>query len=268
MRVYFRRDAKRRPHPIPLPAYRQKGEGFTLIELLIVIGIVALLVGILLPTLSNARESSKAVTCLSNLRQIVSAASAYVTANEGRYPVAQWTSTEGGRVVSYAWDLTTITDPGQPARVVPGLIWGGGDLARVQQCPSYEGRSNTSADPYTGYNYNTSYIGHGQGESIEAPARASTVRKPAETAIFGDGQYSAGANKYMRAPLANPADVDFHSRFAGTQGFRHKGRTNVAFCDGHAEALSQRFTDNADGAASVAPGTGFLSADNSLYDLQ
>jgi prepilin-type processing-associated H-X9-DG protein/prepilin-type N-terminal cleavage/methylation domain-containing protein len=269
VRVHFCGRSQRHPHPSPLPEYRERGQGFTLIELLVVVGIIALLLGILLPTFSNARESSRAVNCLSNLRQIVAAANAYVVTNEGRYPIAQWTSTEGGRVLSYAWDLTTITEAGQPPRVVPGLIWGGGaDVARVQQCPSYDGRSNAQADQFTGYNYNTSYIGHGQGESIEAPARASAVRKPAETAIFGDGQYAAGANKYMRAPFPSPGDAAFNSRFAGTQSFRHKGRTNVAFCDGHAEAMSQCFTDNADGAANVARGTGFLSADNSIYDLQ
>src|SRR4051812_35165383 len=68
---------------------------FTLIELLVVIGIIALLVGILLPTLSSARESSKAVNCLSNLRQIVLAAQAYAAEGDGRYPIAHCSVTEG-----------------------------------------------------------------------------------------------------------------------------------------------------------------------------
>jgi len=34
----------------------------------------------------------------------------------------------------------------------------------------------------------------------------------------------------------------FSARWAGTQGFRHRGQTNVAFCDGHAESLGTRYT--------------------------
>lgn len=83
--------------------------------------------------------------------------------------------------------------------------------------------------------------------------------------MFGDGEYSGGANKFMRAPWPNPGDATFSGRWAGTQGFRHLGRTNVAFCDGHAESLADRFVDNQDGAENVAPGTDFLAKDDRLY---
>jgi prepilin-type processing-associated H-X9-DG protein len=252
---------------------------FTLVELLVVIGIIALLIAILLPALSRARETAKRVVCLSNLHQMVIAANAYVAESRGYYPVAQYSvpNRSGGGGCAYAWDFTTISSPGTPKQVVPGLLWGGhGANVKIQQCPSFDGSSNSGTDPYTGYNYNTSYIGHGQGEygpqdahGIVPPAKAVQITNPARTAIFGDGQYSSGADKFMRAPWPNPNDQEMATgiRTAGTQGFRHLGQTNVVFCDGHADSLRQRCTrcEETDVGIHAAPGCGFLSLDNSLY---
>lgn len=61
--------------------------GFTLVELLVVIGIIAVLIALLLPTLSKAREQANRTACLSNLRQLSIAAIQYAHNYKGQFPI-------------------------------------------------------------------------------------------------------------------------------------------------------------------------------------
>lgn len=253
-------------------------KAFTLIELLVVIAIIALLMAVLMPALAKAREQGKGILCLNNLRQMVIVAKVYASENNEYFPPAYSYDPDpmDTLAINPSWDFTTTKDWTTLEMLVePGLLWAGQMSEKVQQCPSYKGESNTLADPYTGYNYNTSYIGHGAGETVRKSARTTNVKNSAGCAIFGDGQYSGGANKYMRSPFKSEIDM-FSARAAGTQGWRHSSKTAVAWVDGHVSLQREMYTDtessqkaeiekyNAEAKCKI----GFLSPDNRAYDLK
>src|SRR5262245_30581589 len=88
----------------------RREDAFTLVELLVVIGIIAVLIGILLPALGRARAQARAVACQANLRQIGQGIYIYAEVHKGVLPIGYWDGQE--------WDPNTRTQLTMPLGVV------------------------------------------------------------------------------------------------------------------------------------------------------
>jgi prepilin-type N-terminal cleavage/methylation domain-containing protein/prepilin-type processing-associated H-X9-DG protein len=89
--------------------------GFSLVELLVVIGIIALLIGILLPVLSKARESSRRTVCMSNLRTLGQAMFVYAHFSRDSLPNGNppldWSSYDGANAIMVHFAKTYVKSP-------------------------------------------------------------------------------------------------------------------------------------------------------------
>lgn len=269
--------------------------GITLIEMLVAIGIITILMALLLPSLGVMRANARSGENQSNLRQLAMGALGYANVSGEWLPPAVLYFEKDGIITTHSWDFKQ-----QGSSWSRGAIWDFVGDGRVFQCPDLDApeafaidntsggggaASAESVDPFTGYNYNTTYLGSegslpGPGpdgvmldgwNNARLGARPGQVSRPETTAFFGEGGWKGGPNRYMRAP-GNTVEFNFGTVYAGGQAFRRRGFTHVVHLDGHTTIFKQPCEGMH--AASQAwslkavmdfPRNGFLSNDDACY---
>ena len=237
--------------------------GFTLLELLVVIGVIAVLLGLLFPALGRAREAARTSVCLSNVRQITNAAIMYTSDHENTWPVipyretatsAIWTSwTWGGATTSdywpTAWGWLEAKRRPLNAYLYPDLVLEDRADGRVElpvfECPSDQGtyqrsfwNTSTQADPrVTCYeDIGTSYHLNVKWWYASARAGETTAQRWQRTRhMFRSAEWRQPASFVW----LHDQTMDFVSHMGVTRHGDHgrENRATAAFMDGHCDHI-------------------------------
>ncbi len=199
----------------------RKSLNFTLIELLIVVAIIAILAGMLLPALNQARARGQAISCISNLKQLGLAFNMYTDNNGGYFPLMA-KNADG--------DWYSAINKGYSLR------------GKVFACPSFKNdpaypayNDNGKPTQRIHYGYNRKYFG-GEGLDNKVSMNVSMLRYPTQAYAAMDnhigGKPAQGAYtvlSYKKADGTDPAQ--------GQPDPRHSKSVNILYGDGHASAF-------------------------------
>jgi len=252
---------------------------FTLVELLVVIGIIAILVGILLPTLSRARESANKTACLSNMRELGNAFRLYAAGNKDAIPIGcVGTVTAPGsaeKQFSYVVNWNPLSGGSSPVPKVVQMgalaMAGLAKSPKTYYCPSeqsdrqfmYETPENvwpfdkTPPDPHL----TTLGLGHTRFGYNTRPMCVWDIRPQYPLPfIFTSPDYQSNVIGMPRqAKLKNKAIVADTVLGPGSIKMRHKKGINVLYANGSGQWVDLKALENARMPASGAwkdiPGT-------------
>ena len=226
-----------------------RGRGFTLIELLVVISILVLLIALLLPSLSNAKETGRRIVCGSQIRQLFVGSSFYANDFQNILPYRY-------AFLPQAWGDSTTTDT-SPNAAAQGMGKGGAvqlykaqyvndDTHRTMICPSKSSPCRYGVNIWWD-SPNAYGAGTAANSSICFPGGSSWIYDP--SASLSNRYYWVRLDLHDNAqimfddcvvdetlPIGVGPWVQQNNHFSGTSPLGDGG--NAAFTDGHTEWIS------------------------------
>ena len=210
-----------------------RDRGFSLTEMLCVMGIMALLLALIVPALSRAREMANRAKCLANLKQLVSAWQMYAEENndwivkahpdDKNWPLP-WVLGSGAYPTGPSGPTITVDGNSEEA-IKLGALYKYLNTVKVYQCPSDDALHRRS------YSINCYLNGEtGFGQIVK---KRSLIARPQETFVFIDeNDYRNHGSGYNLGSFAILRTGDTWVDYPGTW---HNGGACLAFVDGHVE---------------------------------
>jgi prepilin-type N-terminal cleavage/methylation domain-containing protein/prepilin-type processing-associated H-X9-DG protein len=194
---------------------------FTLIELLVVIAIIAILAGMLLPSLARAKAKGKQTACMSSMRQIGLGMRMYADDNAGFGP----TTTHGaGTNASWIYQLS-------------GYV---GNVDRIRICPADpkgQQRLTNNASSYTLNEYTAVDLVDPFGVKLESFRKLDALSKPCGTITTFEISDAAGVNTFNDHTHSRNWYLGWSSVTMDIQPNRHGTFANYLYADGHVESI-------------------------------
>ncbi len=245
--------------------------GFTLIELLVVIAIIAILAAILFPVFAQAREKARAISCLSNEKQIGLAIMQYTQDNDEFYPLAQRDASAGeiasmpgataADPITWQWAVNPYVKNGNKTASantghfeLTGGVWNCPDFPVQDASRQYGINVHMAGD--------VSQYGPNDFGARYPSATLAQVISPASKILVGEKGYLGGdptkkdfsdvklmtlqwawhknnfdLSEATRADQDNDSQSNTWPWSSIMPRFRHNNTCNVIFADGHVKAI-------------------------------